>query len=117
MSVKNSEPKSIGLSMLLLSVTLLTTLPYIRVLGYEKRPVEFYKNFPNTTYFHGEATTVWSTGDFAAFPDHPIEVVSGTATVSSYIKSNTRHTYTITAQTDTEVVDSTTIRDGRFAME
>jgi len=107
LSVKNLEPKSIGLSMLLLSVTLLTTLPYIRVLGYENRPVEFYKNFPNTTYFHGEATTVWSTGDFAAFPLHPIEVVSGTATVSSYIKSNTRHTYTIMSQTDADVVDNT----------
>lgn len=107
LSIKNSEPKSIGLSMLLLSMTLLTTLPYIRVLGYEKRPVEFYKYFPNTTYFHGEATTVWSTGDFAAFPDHPIEVVSGSATVSSYIKSNTRHTYSITAQTDANIVDNT----------
>lgn len=105
--LKYLKPTSYGIPMLLLSITLVCTLPYIRVAGYEKRPATFYTNFPNTTYFHGEATTVWSTGDFAAYPAAPVEVVSGIATVSGYVKSNASHTYTVNADTTADIVDNT----------
>ncbi len=99
--------KSSWLPLLLLIITLMYASPYVRVKGYEQREVGFYKNFPNTTYFHGEATTVWSTGDFAKYPTSPVEVVSGVATVSGYMKTNTKHIYTVTADTNTDIVDNT----------
>ncbi len=104
---KNLKLKVFGIPMLFIGLTLVSTLPALRVAGYEYRPVGFYKNFPNTTYFHGEATTVWSTGDFSTYPKAPVEVVSGTATISGFTKSNTRHMYTVTSDTETNIVDNT----------
>ncbi len=101
------RPKSHGIPLLLLAAGVLSVLPYIRVAGYENKPENYYTEFPGTTYYHGEATTVWSTGDFADFPKSPVEVVSGSATVSAYRKSNAQHSYIVSAETAADIVDNT----------
>lgn len=101
------RPKSHGIPLLLIAASVLSVLPYIRVAGYENRPENYYTEFPGTTYYHGEATTVWSTGDFAAYPKSPVEVVSGSATISAFKKFNAEHSYTIKAMTTADIVDNT----------
>lgn len=101
------KPRSHGIPLLLVSACVLSALPYIRVAGYENKPEKYYTEFPGTTYYHGEATTVWSTGDFSAYPVTPVAVVSGSATVSAYRKSNAEHSYTVSAITSADIVDNT----------
>lgn len=66
-----------------------------------------YWNYPlNTTYF-GETDVIWSAGPAKGFPKNRIEVISGAATVSNFVKKTQLHTFTVTAQSKTTLVDNT----------
>lgn len=88
-------------------VTCISTIPFIRINGYVHHPDSYYFSFPDTTYYHGEATTIWSTGDFSSYPDHPVFVSDGDAQITNYFKKTNLHTYTVHAKTDSKIVENT----------
>lgn len=86
---------------------IVVSIPFIKVKHYVTRDDAFYKNFTGTTYYHGEANPIWTAGDPTTFPELPIEIVGGEATIDNFIKKTNNHTFTLTANNRTIVLDNT----------
>lgn len=68
---------------------LIFSIQYTEVKQYVSRPDSFYYRYPGTTFYHGEATTIWSGGDPNSSYKHKVEVIGGGAKVSNVrIKAN-----------------------------
>ena len=66
-----------------------------------------YWNYPlNTTYF-GETDLIWSAGPAKGFPKNRIEVIGGSAQILNFIKKTQMHTFNVSAQTESTLVDHT----------
>ncbi|KKS90251.1 MAG: hypothetical protein UY16_C0001G0014 [Candidatus Gottesmanbacteria bacterium GW2011_GWA2_47_9] len=89
----------------LLAIVLSVTMA--RVQGYLNVPDSYYQNYPATTDYHGATSTIWTAGFASSFPKQPIEIISGTATISDYTRTTTRHAFTVHAQSQTTVLDNT----------
>lgn len=76
--------------------------------GYDKITGEGqFWNYPlNTTYF-GETDVIWSAGPAQKYPPAPVEVISGSATISDFTKKTQWHSYTVIANNDARLVDHT----------
>lgn len=86
---------------------LISILPFIVVQGYENKTDTFYESFPYTTYFHGEASSVWTAGDFGKKAKSQFEIISGKGQISNiYIKSN-KHIFDIKVDEKTKILDNT----------
>ena len=64
--------------LLLLGITIQASFE-ISPQGYLHHLDSFYRSFAGTTYFHEEATPVWTSGSKGFYPEHQVEVISGTA--------------------------------------
>lgn len=82
-------------------------LPFIKVDRYIDYKDSYYLSFPATTYYHGEATTIWSQGEASAFPNKPVEVIAGTANVTDIKRTTVRHIFSVVASTKTDILDNT----------
>ncbi|MEK7533148.1 MAG: 6-pyruvoyl-tetrahydropterin synthase-related protein [Patescibacteria group bacterium] len=76
-------------------------------LGMDTIDEKYFWDYPlNTTYF-GETDVIWSAGPAGAYPVSQFEVIEGRGTISDGQKKGTTHTFTVTAETDVNVVDRT----------
>ncbi|OGH06122.1 MAG: hypothetical protein A2W22_04420 [Candidatus Levybacteria bacterium RBG_16_35_11] len=66
----------------------------------------FYLNYRYTTYYFGEATSIWTAGDFGEFPKAPLEIFSGGKFKQITRKSNL-HIFETKTKKDSGVVDNT----------
>lgn len=94
--------------MILCATALITTAVYFRPpLGMDKIDEAYYRDYPlNTTYF-GETDVIWSAGPAGSYPAHRFEVVGGKGIITNPVKKNTIHTFTVTAESDVQIVDRT----------
>jgi len=76
-------------------------------LGYDKINEKYYWNFPLTTTYYGETDVIWSEGPAKSFPKSRVEVTSGRATVSNFVKKNTFQSFNLDVQEDAEIVSHT----------
>ena len=85
-----------------------STVYYWRpALGFQTIDEKYYWNYPlNTTYF-GETDVIWSAGAATSYPKKRVEIIGGKATISDFKKKSNKHTFTIDAQTDSQIVDHT----------
>ncbi len=86
---------------------IITSFYFTRVSGYIHRNDSFYFNFPGTTYYHGEASTRWTAGDFSEKPKSQVEIVSGSGSVKQLSNRSHVHSFVIDAKSDVEVLDNT----------
>jgi len=87
---------------------LCTGIVYLKPpLGFDRINEEYFWNYPLDTTFFGETNLRWSAGHESKYPEKPVEVIGGVATVSGLTKNEIKHVYTIAADTDTWIRDNT----------
>jgi len=94
--------------MILSFIAIASTAVYFRPpLGMDKIDEAYYWDYPlNTTYF-GETDVIWSAGPAGSYPTHRFEVVGGKGIITDPVKKGTMHTFTVTAESDVQIVDRT----------
>ena len=93
---------------LLLVITMLSTLYYWNPpLGFDKIDEGYFWDYPLNTTFFGEADVIWSAGPAGNFPKDRIEVVSGHALVTNFVRHTDWHTFTVEAHGQTTLVSHT----------
>ncbi len=90
-----------------LLVFLISVVPFIKTEDYEIKSDSFYNEYPYTTYFHGEASSVWTAGDFSENAKNQFEVISGRAKILNINKKSALHTFLIDADNNTRILDNT----------
>lgn len=90
----------------------LTALPFVRVKEHIRLGDTYYYAYPGSTYYHNEATTVWSAGDPGKRALQQIEVIEGEGEVKNLVKKSQVHTFTVAAKTDMKIVDHTLLFPG-----
>lgn len=66
-----------------------------------------YWNFTLNTTYYGETDVIWSAGPAKSFPNFPVQVIEGKASITDYTKHSTVHTYTVVGMTSSRLVDNT----------
>ncbi len=76
----------------------------------------FYFSYPGTTYYHGQASSIWTAGDFYSFPKNKLEIIGGKGKFTNQnIKSN-KHDISLSAKTELTILDNTVYFPGWRAM-
>lgn len=97
-----------GRYLLFLSIIFLVScFPFITVKGYTSRSDRYYMQFPRTTYFHGEASTIWTAGDPWRYPPSPVEVIEGKGMITDIKEKSQQHEYVVNMVTDGKILDNT----------
>jgi len=91
------------------------SLRFIQPLGYDMYPDSYYRSFSGSTYYHQEATPVWTAGDPHKPPEYPVAVISGQATIHGYTKKTGLHRFTAQAQGPARLADMTLYYPGWHA--
>ncbi len=86
---------------------LIVSMSFVKVNGRVDRTDSYYFQFPATTFYHGEATTIWTEGDATQFPKSPVEIISGRGKITNLSKKSNKHFYRVTANTDVNILDNT----------
>lgn len=90
------------------AITVLSTAVYFHPpLGMDTIDEKYFWDYPlNTTYF-GETDVIWSAGPAGEYPKERFEVFGGKGIITDPVKKGTIHTFTVTAESDVQVVDRT----------
>lgn len=83
------------------------SIQFVKVIPIESKENTFYQSFHGTTYFHGEASSVWSAGDFSQIPQDNIEIIEGSGEVTQYERKNHYHEYKVTTSSKVKIRDNT----------
>lgn len=92
---------------LFLSLFIISVIPFIGVREYENKDDKFYESYPYTTYFHGEASSIWTAGDFSKKADNQFEIISGSARITNINKKSNSHTFDISVDNNSKILDNT----------
>lgn len=106
-----SLPKTKTLAYVVTSALLFLSIPFLKVATREFYSDEYYLSYQHSTDF-GAASTIWSAGDPIKPASEPIQIIAGKGTVEDYSKRSTLHRFTINAESDVTVLDSTTYFPG-----
>ena len=79
----------------------------IKISSYVNHPDAYYLNYPGTTNYHSETTTIWSAGDPSTYPKQPVEIISGEGKITNYTRSTIRHTFITKALSSVRILDNT----------
>lgn len=104
--------KNNAVLVIITSLLLATSIPLAQAKGHIDKTDKFYFLYPGTGAYHGESTTIWTAGDAFKFPQSPVEVISGKAVISNYMRKTHVHSYYINAETNARVIDNTTYFPG-----
>src|SRR5260221_750290 len=88
-------------------ITISTLFYWHHPLGYLKLNENYYWNFPLDTTYFGETDVIWTEGPAKSYPKERVSFISGNGTVTNFIKRTTTHTFTVTAQKQSRLVDKT----------
>ena len=91
----------------LLLFLFISSLPFLAIQKISQKGDAFYRNFPGSTYFHGEATPIWVAGDPSTFPKSSIEVIAGEATIKNLKKLTYVHSFTVESKSNVNILDNT----------
>ncbi len=102
-------PKKYKLPILFLFIlaALFLNKDYWHAKEFSHQPESFYTGiFPSTTDT-GESAPIWSIRFMEDFPQAPMEVIDGGATIEKGFRNTTRHEYQVKAETPARLVDNT----------
>lgn len=91
----------------LLIVLVFATAPFVGVKKYVSHSDSYYKSYPGTTYYHGEASPIWTEGDAGHFPKTRVEVIGGRGMIRDVQTKSQLHTYAIEAKDKVAILDNT----------
>ena len=60
-------------------------------------PDSYYFTFPDSTYYHGEASTRWFPGEPYEFPKQPLSIIEDGASIRNYTRTTTSHRFVVNA--------------------
>jgi hypothetical protein len=104
--IQKNTPKWIFIS--IIAVTLLTSYVYWRPpLGFDRIDEKYFWNYPLDTTFFGETNVIWSAGPAGSYPKNRFELIAGKGQITEGVKQQTKHTFTVTAQTNVQILDNT----------
>lgn len=83
------------------------SLNYLKVNYIQPKPDKFYFEYKETTYYHGEASSIWTAGDFSKEPDNQFEIIEGEGEILKSSKKSNLHTILVNAKTDLTILDNT----------
>ncbi len=92
------------------------SIQFIKVKSYESKKDKFYINYSGTTDYHGASSSIWTAGDPGEPAKAQLELIGGKAKIENFKKKSTLHTFTINAQTNSQILDNTTYFPGWIAM-
>ena len=75
--------------------------------GYQTINESDYWNYPLTTNYYGEVDTIWSEGPAKAYPKEKIELIAGSAAITTLRRTSTTHEYLVQATTAATLLDNT----------
>lgn len=99
--------KNRKITIVALLMVILSTISFIKTREYTNYPDNFYYSFPGTTYYHGEATTIWSAGDAYEKPKKSVEIIEGQGNITNIEKTSKSHTFKVIADSEMNIVDNT----------
>ena len=94
-----------------LALLIISSIPFIKVKGYESKNDKFYNNYQATTDF-GATISIWTEGDPGKPAKAQLELIGGKAKIENFEKKTNLHTFTIDAQTNSQILDNTTYFPG-----
>ncbi len=104
--VKKSTPAPVFIAIML--VTVCSSIVYWRPpLGFDRINEQYFWNYPLDTTFFGETNLVWSAGPEGGYPKAPVELIAGKGTIQDVTKKETKHTFTVVADTNVQIMDNT----------
>jgi uncharacterized membrane protein YfhO len=86
---------------------LLSITPFTKTNGYFSNNDSYYESFTGTTFYHGEATPVWTSGNMSEIPTRPIELIGGKGEIKNITRNSWKHTFTVDAKTAIQIRDNT----------
>lgn len=99
--------KKFGYVLLIALVVSSTAFYWRPILGYDKVDENYYWSFPLNTTYYGETDVIWSEGPAKKYPKNRIELVSGKAKISGFVKKSNKQTFNVNAETDVSFVSHT----------
>lgn len=104
--IKKTSPKLLLVA--IITMAILSTIVYWRPpLGFDQIDENYYWNYPLDTTFFGETNVIWSAGPAGSYPKAPVELIGGKGTILDVVKLETKHTYTVMADTQVQILDNT----------
>ncbi|OGH14537.1 MAG: hypothetical protein A3G66_02100 [Candidatus Levybacteria bacterium RIFCSPLOWO2_12_FULL_39_17] len=91
----------------ILAAILIYSIQFLKVNYIPSKPDSFYFNYSSTTYYHSEASPIWTAGDFGDYPKKNIEIISGQGSINASKRKSNIHEFTVKGETALEVLDNT----------
>jgi len=101
---------------LIVGLMLISSIGFMQVVGFIKKPDSFYLNYPGTGAYHGESTTIWTEGDASEHPAFPLEIIAGRGEISDYARKSNIHKFKVVANSDLVIRDNTVYYPGWRAL-
>ncbi|HVZ67436.1 MAG TPA: 6-pyruvoyl-tetrahydropterin synthase-related protein [Patescibacteria group bacterium] len=92
---------------LLSALIIIYSFTFIKIQGINPKSNQFYLNYPGTTYYHGQASSIWTAGDFGSFPKKSIDIIGGKGKIADLTRKNSTHTFSVDADTELKILDNT----------
>jgi hypothetical protein len=80
--------------------------------GYQKIDENYYWNYPMSTNYYGEVDSIWMGSVPREFPESRVEVVGGDARITNEILKPLIHTFTVEAESESNILDRTEFYPG-----
>jgi hypothetical protein len=97
--------KKIALALGLLLI--ISSFQYTKINYVHPKSDKFYLDYKETTYYHGEASSVWTAGDFSKEPETQFEIIEGQGEIVRSSKKSNFHSLSLRADTDLTILDNT----------
>lgn len=95
------------INILVILLFLFSSIPLIKTNTYVVKPDLYYLLFSGSTSYHGEATTIWTSGDASQFAKSPIEIIDGNGSIKNLMRKSNTHSFVVDAKTDVSILDNT----------
>ncbi|HSD98839.1 MAG TPA: 6-pyruvoyl-tetrahydropterin synthase-related protein [Patescibacteria group bacterium] len=96
-----------GVVVLVLFSVLLLSIPIMHAKAYMQKDESFFTGIYNSTTDTGESSPIWSVRFMLHRFDKPLEVISGSAKIIQESRLVTRHTYTVSSQGKSRLLENT----------
>ena len=83
------------------------SLSFLKIQNIEMKEDSFYLSYKGTTYYHGQASSIWTAGDFSSLPKEAYGIIGGVGKIKQIKRNSNVHEFSVDASTDLKIVDNT----------
>lgn len=88
-------------------IIFLLSTPFLKTQKATPKSQDFYLNFNGDTTWHGQANSIWTEGNMVKRAKSQMELIGGEGLIQNFKKESTKHTFTISGRTETQILDNT----------